>query len=191
MRTSDGYRRLRKRYEEPGHARYLTFSCFRNQAFLGSERARGWLLEAVLEARAKYGFCLWAWVFMPDHVHMLILPKETRSVSGILQAIKEPVAKKASYWVKKNAPQFLPHMLDVQPSGRRSVRFWQPGGGYDRNIITVAELREKITYVHNNPVRRSLVGDPKDWVWSSFHAWEAGEDVPLPIDRASVPPLNA
>jgi len=68
--------RTRKRYDVPGHAHYLTFSCWRNQAFLGRDRARWWLLEAIDKARRWHPFDLWAWVIMPEHAHLMILPAE-------------------------------------------------------------------------------------------------------------------
>ena len=191
MRTSEGCRKRRKRYDESGDARYLTFSCFRNQPFLKSPRACRWLAEAIEEARTETPFDLWAWVFMPEHVHLLLRPRASIGVSEILSAIKVPVSKRIVGWLRREAPQFLPHLLDVQPNGKEFHRFWQRGGGYDRNIWSPAELREKIAYMHNNPVRRGLVANPGDWAWSSYAAWETGIDEPMPIDRSTLPPLNA
>jgi putative transposase len=42
-------------------------------------------------------------------------------------------------------------------------RFWQPGGGYDRNITTTEILRAMIEYLHAKPVRRGLVAKAEDW----------------------------
>ncbi|MCX5676224.1 MAG: transposase [Planctomycetota bacterium] len=190
MRTHDGYRKRRKRYEEVGHARYLTFSCFRNQAFLKSERACRWLLGEILSAKSIHGFDLWAWVFMPTHVHLLIRPPPGTPVGDILSAIKEPVSKRVCAWVRFHAPAFIPRMIEARPSGRRTLRFWQPGGGYDRNIVSAEEVREKIDYIHKNPVRSGLARNPGDWVWSSYKAWVIGIDDPMPIDRHTLPPLN-
>jgi putative transposase len=186
MRTDRGYRRLVRHLDEPGHAHYFTFSCFHNQSFLTSPRACAWLVESILDAKAKHPFDLWAWVFMPEHVHLLVRPARGVKVGTILKTIKEPVSKRVAAWVRCNAPEFAPKMLDVQPSGRQTLRFWQPGGGYDRNIFSVQELHEKIDYIHKNPLRRNLVSHPEDWIWSSFHAWSSGEDRPLPIDRSTL-----
>jgi len=76
-------------------------------------------------------------------------------------------------------------MLDIQPNGKKVIRFWQRGGGYDRNISSVKELLEKIGYIHLNPIRRKLVGLPEDWQWSSFRAWHDNVDEPLTIDKES------
>jgi putative transposase len=190
MRIVDGYRKLCKRYDEPGNAHYLTFSCFHNQPFLKSERTCRWLAEAINAARKKYPFDLWVYVFMPNHVHLLVFPHEETKVSDILSGIKKPVGKLAGHFIRENAPEFIPQMSDRQPDGTIILRFWQQGGGYDRNMYSVQELHEKIRYIHNNPVRQELVLGPKNWVWSSYQAWENGVDEPLQIDRNTLPPLN-
>jgi putative transposase len=97
--------------------------------------------------------------------------------------MKAPVAKRAVLWVRANAPDFLGCMEDRQPNGQSHYRFWQRGGGYDRNLRTAEDVREKIRYIHANPIRRGLVTVADDWHWSSYRAWQTGEDVPLPIDR--------
>ncbi len=190
MRTSEGYRKYCKRYDEDGQGHYLTFSCFQNQPFLKGDRAKGWLIGSIALARKKYPFDLWAWVIMPEHVHLLLFPYGEVKIKDILFGIKKSVAEHAINFVRKNAPEFIPRMLDVQPGGKKSLRFWQRGGGYDRNIISIEELHEKIQYIHKNPVRRELVSEPAEWLWSSYRAWEYGENKPLFIDRDSLPPLN-
>ena len=190
MRTEHGYRKRRKHYEETGHAHYLTFSCFHNQAFLKSERACRWLAEAILAAKTKHPFDLWAWVFMPTHVHLLVRPATGTVIGDVLTAIKEPVSKRVCAWVRYHAPAFAPRMLEVRSGGRKTLRFWQPGGGYDRNIVSADEVREKIDYIYRNAVRQNLVENPADWVWSSYRAWAQGTDEPLPIDRQTVPSLE-
>jgi putative transposase len=189
MRTPEGYRKRLKHIDEPGHAHYLTFSCFRNQRFLKSERTCQWLVEAMATAKQQQPFDLWAWVFMPDHVHLLLCPRTGTRISDILTAIKKPVGRRAAAWVRRKAPLFIPRMLDAQPGGGRVLRFWRRGGGYDRNMISIQELHEKIGYIHKNPVRRGLVAEPGQWPWSSYAAWQSGIDEPLAIDRKSLPPL--
>jgi putative transposase len=127
---------------------------------------------------------------MPEHAHLLLLPHEGVTMRQILLSIKQPVAQRALRWVRRNAPEFLPSMEDRQPSGRCRYRFWQPGPGYDRNTWTQQELQEKIHYIHDNPIRRGLVARPEDWPWSSWRAWESGEDELVTIDRQSFPTIQ-
>ena len=180
----------RQRFEGLGHAHYLTFSCFQNRRFLSSKRTLLWFVEALRAAREKNLFDLWAWVAMPEHAHVLVWPRPGVTVSRILSALKQPVSKRALVYLRRGNSTGLRALADVQPSGEVAYRFWQRGGGYDRNIFTAAEVREKIGYIHANPVRRALVRHPSDWPWSSWPAWTKGTDEPVPVDRQSVPPLG-
>src|SRR5438445_2513320 len=86
----------RVRYNEPGQPRELTFSCYRHYAFLSRDRTREWLCQALQEARTKCGFQLWAYVVIPEHVHVIVYLGEVPERMGrFLQAVKEPVARKA------------------------------------------------------------------------------------------------
>lgn len=72
------FRKTCRRYNDPGHAHALTFSCFGRQPFLRGDRARQWFVDCLAMARAKHAFGLWAYVIMPEHVHLrnLFSPRE-------------------------------------------------------------------------------------------------------------------
>jgi putative transposase len=126
---------------------------------------------------------------MPEHVHIVMRPKQDVKVAQILSTVKQSVSKKALRYLAETSPDFLAMLEDVRPSGRRSYRFWQRGGGYDRNLRSLRDVYEKIEYVHNNPVRRGLATSPESWNWSSARAWATGENEPLEIDRDRLPSL--
>ncbi len=50
-------------------------------------------------------------------------------------------------------------------------RFWQKGGGFDRNVRTTTEFSREVRYIHRNPVERGLVDEAGDWRWSSVRWW--------------------
>lgn len=162
----------RRRYNEGGEPRELTFSCYQGYPLLSSDRTREWFREALEAARSKFDYQLWAYVLMPEHVHLLVAPGTAGEMSGFLQAVKEAVARKAIAYVRATAPAWLAR-LTVREGRRIRHRFWQPGGGYDRNVTEAATLRSMIDYLHANPVRRGLVPRAEDWEWSSAR-WFAG-----------------
>jgi putative transposase len=167
-------RKTRRSYNTYGHAREITFSCFRRMPLLSRERTRLWLLEAIDNARARLSFELWAYVVMPEHVHLLLVPlADTAEIAPILKAIKQPVARKATNYLRANNPTWLEHLKVQRTDGRPSYRFWQQGGGYDRNIFTDKAAWAAVDYIHDNPVRRGLVQCALDWPWSSA-TWYAG-----------------
>ena len=74
----------------------------------------------------------------------------------ILQAIKEPVGRRAVAYLEENAPEWLARI--TRRRGARTERlFWLSGGGFDRNIWEPKVLMPMIDYIHENPVRRGLV----------------------------------
>jgi hypothetical protein len=103
-------------------------------------------------------------------------------MSKILQSVKQSVARRAMIHLRQTAPDWLDRLKVVWPDGRTEHRFWQQGGGYDRNMYGSRAIEASIQYLHANPVRRGLVARPTDWEWSSAR-WYAGErSVPLTID---------
>ena len=174
------------RFNIPGHAHDLTFSCFQRKTFLKSGYAKQFLVEAINASRVKYQYDIWAWVFMPEHVHLLIFPRpETYSISDILRSIKQPVAQRMVRFLKKRSPKALVHL--ETGLRRPQYRFWQDGGGYDRNYWSTKEIHEQTKYIHNNPVKRGLVDTAVEWEWSSAREWILGEEGVIPIDRESFP----
>ncbi len=165
-----------------GHAHELTFCCYQRYPFLDSTMTCQWLCESIESARLKYRFLLHAFVIMPEHVHLIVLPMEAKhSIANILSAIKSPVGRKAVCYLKTHSPTWLNKI--TRQRGRRTERlFWQSGGGYNRNLTSVHTLWTAIDYVHANPVRRGLAGKEVDWYWSSAAMYAGLDRGPLSID---------
>jgi putative transposase len=183
-------RKTCRRYDIPGDAHCLTFSCYQRLPLFSRERSCGWMLQALESGRARQLYDLWGFVVMPEHVHVVLCPRSDVRIASILTTLKQSVARRALSWLQREAPDFLPRLEDRQPNGQRCYRFWQRGGGYDRNLRTVADIHRNIEYVHENPVHRGLVNASEDWPWSSCRAWRTGEDKPIAIDRESLPTLT-
>jgi putative transposase len=169
----------------------LNFTCFHGQPFFRSDRTCRWMLDALTQARSKHAFKLWSYCIMPDHFHFLIYPAPGTEVGPILVSIKQSVANRAVAWVKRNAPAFLPRMAEHRAGGRTIYHFWQPGGGYDRNLWTPKKIWDAIDYIHMNPVAAGLCARPEDWPWSS--AWAYIPEHPPPpvaidLDLGTLPP---
>jgi putative transposase len=183
------HRKRCKRFNLPGQAHYLTFSCFQRRPFLSKDRSRQWLTEAIDSARERHAYDLWAYVIMPEHAHVIVFPTRLEyDVSGFLNTVKQSVSKRALKFVKEMAPGFLEQMRDEQPNGEISHRFWQRGGGYDRNLWDPRQVWEKIEYLHNNPVKRGICAKPEDWIWSSAADYLGLRNGPLRLDRESLKP---
>jgi putative transposase len=176
----------RRNYDDPGHAHELTFTCYRRFRFLEAERTCDWLARAIDGARGRLAFDLWAYVFMPEHAHLLLRPRSPDvGIAAILKSIKQPVGQRGVAFLKAHAPHWLPRISRVR-AGRTERLFWQSGGGYDRNLVEPRTLAAVIDYLHRNPVRRGLVSRAEDWRWSSAGWFAGAESNPLRPDR--IPP---
>ncbi|MFO8100645.1 MAG: hypothetical protein R6U37_00535 [Dehalococcoidia bacterium] len=62
-----------------------------------------------------------------------------------------------------------PTPRNLKTSHRRGLRYqvWQKGF-YDFNIYTESKFREKLDYMHSNPVKAGIVKHPADYHWSSY-----------------------
>jgi len=186
MEIGETHRKRCHRYNFVGNAHELTFGCFRNRPFLSKDRTRGYLVEAIDTAKQRHEFDLWAYVFMPEHVHLLIYPREEAySIAAILRSIKQPVARRAMIYLRERNPRGLAWLA----TGQAGVpyRFWRAGGGYDRNMTCVQTIVKAAKYIHANPVRRGLVVNPSEWTYSSARDWQTGTSSLLPIDFDTFP----
>jgi putative transposase len=176
-------RKARCAWNEPGHAHFVTYSCFRRQPLLTRERTRRWVVETIQTVRLKQDVAVWGYVIMPEHVHLLVHPRRsTYSMSAILAGLKRPVSEAAKAHLTATGQTAWLEKLTVRYPGRTVFRFWEPGGGYDRNVQRDRSIPAILDYIHANPVRRELVETPTDWEWSSARFWDGRRDVPLRMD---------
>ncbi len=142
------------------------------------------LSVSISRAVAGHGFRLIAFVYMPEHVHLLVFPERAEiRVSGLLKAVKQPFSNRIKRLLTENSTGLLRRLTVRERPGKTAFRFWQEGSGYDRNLITPQAVESSMDYIHMNPVRRGLVDEPGQWRWSSCR-WYAedgrSEDEALP-----------
>jgi len=186
----DAHRKTVKHYEQVRAVHELTFSCYRQMPLLTKDVWRQMLSVSISRATANHEFDLIAFVFMPEHVHLLVLPRTTDSrISGLLKAIKRPYSFRIKQLLKHSNSGLLEKLTIRQRPGVMTFRYWQEGPGYDRNLESPDAIEAAINYIHLNPVRRGLCKKPEEWKWSSARHFldpvqPADPDLPR-IDEAS------
>jgi putative transposase len=182
--AGDRRKRMRRR-EVPNGVRFVTFSCYRRMALLGTGRLRDAFVGALAGAHAAGSFDLYAWVVMPEHVHLMVRPRVGGAWAPVAAGLKTSFARLAiGRWRELGAP-VLARLR--QPDG--SHRFWQRGGGFDRNVRDLNEFQREVRYIHRNPVERGLAADALGWRWSSA-AWWAGHGGELACDPPPEPDID-
>jgi putative transposase len=149
-------------YRTPGHAfmaqdRALDRHCF-GPAWLRHPPIADIVARAIQaghDERQFYG--LSAWVVMPNHVHMLILPKVP--VAVLMRWLKGSTAREANRIL-----------------GRTRQPFWQDES-YDHYLRQEGQIHRTITYIEQSPVTAGLSVSAEDWPWSSA-SWQAKPPAP-------------
>jgi putative transposase len=156
-----------KRYHESGDFHELSFSCYQRLPLLMNDDWCGMLAQAIDLALERWMFQLHAFVFMPEHLHLLVLPLESSRIDMLLKAIKRPFSYRIKKFLEASSSDLLQKLTIVERPGKSVFRFWQEGPGYDRNLNSEAAVLAAIDYIHRNPVRRGLCAREDQWKWSS------------------------
>ena len=141
------------------------------------------VLDAV---RKKYKFHLVGYVVMPEHVHLLVSEPQTGDPSKVLQVLKQKVSRELRRKRKVALAQLRLRFSGGEPE---PPAFWQRRF-YDFNVWSSKKLREKLDYMHANPIERGLVSHAKDWPWSSWSHYEKGERGLIRIDTLEGDPVT-
>jgi REP element-mobilizing transposase RayT len=113
-----------------------------------------------------------AYVLMPDHLHMIVNPKDGR-IKEFTGKLKSVVARE----ITKTA-----RGIDFKLDSEGSLHVWQES--FKATPLWSAwMIWQKINYIHANPVKAGLVKSAKDYRWSSFQAIYSGSEKPLKIDQ--------
>ena len=155
-------------YHEPGDFHELTFSCYHRLPLLDQGDFRQRLSSHMDRACGELSFQLVAFVYMPEHLHLLVNPLlPPPQIDRLLARLKRPYSAEIKRLLAATGNSLWQRLTVRERPGKHGFRFWQEGPGYDRNIASVKALERSIDYIPMNPVRRGLCDKPTDWSWSS------------------------
>ena len=116
----------------------------------------------------RHFYHLCAWVVMPNHVHLLILPR-----------VPTP---EITRWLKGSTARAANRII-----GRTGLPFWQDES-YDHYLRNSEQISRTMAYIEQNPVSAGLVDSVELWRWSST-GWQA--ETPAPPNHHNLDPNAA
>jgi len=142
------------------------------------------LFDSLNFYRYKQSFKLLGYVIMPDHIHLLIWPYGQSTVSDIMRDYKEFTAKRVIRQAEVEGIRewVVAFQRAGQETSRSENKVWQDSY-WDENVYTESFLRQKLNYMHENPIRAGLVKDPAAYPYSSYRNYELGEEWMIQIDQ--------
>jgi putative transposase len=142
-----------KRYHQAQNIHFITFSCYRRSPFLAEPEPKRIVEEILERTRSRHGARVYAYVLMPEHVHLLINESFAIPLAMFLKSLKQETSRRLK--------------------GERK-QFWQTRY-YDFNVHSPEKFSEKVRYIHRNPVTRGLVEAPELYPWSSYNHYATGQ----------------
>ncbi len=130
------------------------------------------LLQSLTYCEQNKGLELYAYCIMPSHVHLIIgsnsqpLPNIMRDFKSFTsRALRKEITgnptesrKEWMLWMMQRAADKTKH--------NKGFQLWQQDN-HPVALLTPAVAKQKLDYLHNNPVEAGLVAKPEDWLYSS------------------------
>ena len=163
----------RRVHGEGTYAHHVTFSCYKRRRLLSPDVCKRIVIGTLGSQLARqHGVCS-GFVIMLNHVHAVVWFPEEQQISLCMDKWKELSSKQIAAVYARQFPAYWSRLGGGDP-------LWQPRY-YGFNVFTDGKLREKVKYMHGNPVRAGLVKDPCEWPWSSARFWLLGKPVGIPL----------
>ena len=139
------------------------------------------IVESLEYCQANKGLNIYAWVLMTNHLHMIVDTSGTASIGDVLRDFKKFTSKGIVKAIQENEQEsrqeWLLNRFRFRAANEKKItnfKFWQDDN-YVENIISYDFYRQKLNYIHENPVRQEIVARAEDYLYSSARNY-AGMD---------------
>jgi REP element-mobilizing transposase RayT len=144
------------------------------------------VLDALSYLRTDKNTQLNAFVIMSTHLHAILWPEIGISLSDVTRDFKRFTSRKISREADhQGATKFIEAFKKARNANRAqdisTYQVWQEGS-HPEAIFTEKFVRQKMDYIHMNPVRAGLVEAATEWPFSSARAYLLGEETYPPTD---------
>jgi len=165
---------------------FLTFTIIGWIDIFTNKNFKDIIIENLTYCRKEKGLLVYAFVIMSNHIHLIARAKEGFKLSGIVRDFKKFTSKKLFDSLKKsNDPRRIWMKGLFLESGEKNqnntyIQLWQQHN-HPIEIYSNKVIDQKMEYIHNNPVKASIVQNPEDYLYSSARNY-SGLDAVMDID---------
>lgn len=166
---------------EPDKPHFLTCTVVEWLPVFTRREAVQILLETWAYQRAHNGLQLYGYVILENHVHFVA---QAPRLDKCLYSFKSFTAARLIELLQTNGAKYLLNRLRLAKLAHRPDReyqFWQEGS-HAEMVFSESVMREKLEYIHLNPVKRGYVDAPEHWRYSSARNY-LGQVGLIEIDR--------
>lgn len=145
------------------------------------------LVQSIQYCRKEKGMELYAYCIMPSHVHFIFRDSNENPVA-LLRDFKKHTSKQLLKAIAENLEEsrkeWLLWMFEHAGKKKGNVskyQFWQHHNK-PIELWSTPVIKQKLDYIHNNPVESGFVTEPTEWKYSSARNY-AGDHRVFEIDE--------
>ncbi len=124
------------------------------------------ILDSLAYLQQQQRLTLYGYVMLENHLHLVA---QAGDLSNEISSFKSYTAKMLiRYLQEKQVTRILDQLAFCKKRHKtdRQYQLWQEGS-HPQLMQNKTVLRQKLEYIHNNPVTRGYVDDPVHWRYSS------------------------
>lgn len=143
------------------------------------------IINALKHCQEHKGLEIYAYVLMSSHLHILCKATEGFILSDVIRDFKKFTSKKIIQTIIEEPESRREWMLDYFEKAcehlkrNQQYKVWQDGY-HAEHIYSNSFIKQKVDYIHNNPVKDKIVAYPEDFYFSSARNY-AGLDHDLEV----------
>ena len=173
---------------DPENLYFVTTTAVKHRHLFKRDVMKRLIVDSLDWMRLGERLKLYAFVIMPNHVHLIIQCRAEDPLSDVLRDLKRHVADRVIRHYKVEGNQAaLDFLAAVAKRAKQHYKVWEDG--YDaKDVFSPEFLRQKMTYLHNNPCQPhwNLAACPEAYMWSSARFYLLEEPAIIPLDNASL-----
>ena len=138
------------------------------------------ILDSLDYCRLHKQLEIYAWVLMPNHLHLIVSADTSERVNGVLRDFKKFTSKKILALLLDDIQESrrgwmlrLFHIAGAEDRKISGYRFWQRGCHVEM-LSSLDFFLQKLHYIHQNPVKAEIVAKPEDYLYSSAIDYAGG-----------------
>ncbi|NQT64945.1 MAG: transposase [FCB group bacterium] len=146
---------------------FLTFAIIEKIPVFTNSKYCDIIIENFEFYRSERGLQILSYVIMDNHIHAIMSHNE--DIGKAVQDFKKFTAKQILELLENDSRHWIKSLMKLfkKPHKTRSAfQFWEEGS-HPILIQGQKMFNQKAEYIHNNPVKRGLVFEDKDWYYSS------------------------
>lgn len=142
------------------------------------------IIDSLNYCRENKGLFLLGYVIMPTHLHLITYNEKNTNLSNIMRDFKKYTSREIRELLKEDQRNnflkiFKKSALRLK---NHNYRVWQDGF-HPIALKSAKWFREKMNYMHENPVRKGFVEKPEHWKYSSARNWVLSDDSVITLDK--------